>query len=211
MRKGLFITVEGTDGTGKTTQLELMKEYLISKGKDVLFTREPGGTPISEKIRAIILDKKNKEMDDMTETLLYAASRAQHIAQIIKPALEHGKIVVCDRFVDSSIAYQGHGRGLGESVSLINSYAIGEWIPDFTFLLKMDPSGGRQRIDQESKDRLEVEDTEFYNRVYEGYLTLEKKFPERIIGIDGSRPIEVVWEDIRHNLDRILEGQDERP
>lgn len=209
MKKGLFITVEGTDGTGKTTQLEHMREYFISKGKDVLFTREPGGTPISEKIRAVILDKKNKEMDDMTETLLYAASRAQHIAQIIKPALEHGKIVICDRFVDSSIAYQGYGRGLGESVSLINSYAIGDWIPDVTFLLKMEPSGGRNRIAHESKDRLEIEGADFYDRVYEGYLALEKKFPERIVGIDAGRSIEAVWEDIRHHLDRILEEKND--
>lgn len=204
MKKGLFITVEGTDGTGKTTQIEYMKEYIISKGRDVLFTREPGGTPISEKIRAIILDKRNKEMDPMTEALLYAASRAQHITQIIRPALERGKIVICDRFVDSSIAYQGYGRGLGESVSLINSYVIGETIPDATFLLKMDPTGSKARIDNGPKDRLEIEGMDFYHRVYEGYLELEKQFPKRIIGIDGDRSIEAVWQDIREHLDKIL-------
>lgn len=209
MKKGLFITVEGTDGTGKTTQLEHMKEYFITQGRDVLFTREPGGTPISEKIRSIILDKKNKEMDPMTEALLYAASRAQHIAQIIKPALEHGKIVICDRFVDSSIAYQGYGRGLGETVSLINSYAIGQWLPDVTFLLKMDPSLGRERIDRGSKDRLEIEGRDFYHRVYRGYLDLEKKFPGRIIGVEADRSVEAVWEEIRGHLERIVGAEDD--
>lgn len=200
MSKGLFITVEGTDGSGKTTQLSLLKEYLIKAGHDVLFTREPGGTPISEKIRAIILDKKNAEMAPMTEAFLYAASRAQHIVQIIKPALEHGKIVVCDRFVDSSIAYQGYGRQLGECVSVINGYAIDSWVPDITFYLHVDPERGKQRINAHSLDRLEGEDEAFYARVHDGYLALEKEFPKRIIRIDASRTVEEVWKDIEKHI-----------
>ena len=111
--KGYFITFEGPDGSGKTTQINLLKEYLVNKGHDVIVTREPGGTPISEAIRNIILDTRHKEMNAITEMLLYAAARAQHVAQLIKPALDQGKIVLCDRFVDSSVAYQGVGRNLG--------------------------------------------------------------------------------------------------
>ena len=137
MKRGLFITVEGADGSGKSTQIEFICEYLERKNIDYIFTREPGGTPISEKIRAIILDKDNSEMDPVAEALLYAASKAQHVNQLIGLALERGKVVICDRFVDSSIAYQGYGRSLGELVSVINSYAIGKYMPDITFLFEL--------------------------------------------------------------------------
>ena len=140
MEKGLFITVEGGDGSGKTTQLAFIKEYLTEKGEDVLFTREPGGTALGEKIRSVILDPANKEMVPMTESLLYAASRAQLVSEVIRPALAAGRTVVCDRYVDSSIAYQGYARGLGESVTTINGYAIGDCIPDATILIKVDPA-----------------------------------------------------------------------
>lgn len=209
MKKGLFITVEGPDGAGKTTQLEFMKKYLLDRGENVLFTREPGGTPISEKIRGIILDKKNSEMDPMTETLLYAASRAQHIAQVIGPALEHGKIVVCDRFVDSSIAYQGYGRKLGDCVAIINDYAIGGRVPDLTFLLKLDPSEGKSRIKDSLQDRIEREKMEFHSDVFNGYLELEKKYSDRIVGIDASRTIEEISYEIKKYLEALLGEKNE--
>ena len=124
MKKGMFITLEGPDGSGKSTQIEAIKAFFEKKGEKVLITREPGGTPISEKIRTIILDRENKEMEPMTETMLYAAARAQHVAQVIRPALNEGIHVICDRFLDSSIAYQGYGRGLGDCVAVINAYAV---------------------------------------------------------------------------------------
>ena len=146
MKKGLFITIEGPDGSGKSTQIEKLRVYLEKKGYKAILTREPGGTEISEKIRNIILDKNNKEMNNMTEALLYAASRAQHVAEVIKPALEMGETVICDRFIDSSIAYQGYGRGIGEPVRVINEYAVAGCMPDITFLLKLDPRIGKGRI-----------------------------------------------------------------
>ncbi|MCR5134154.1 MAG: dTMP kinase [Clostridiales bacterium] len=204
MKKGLFITVEGGDGSGKTTQLAFIREYLAGKGEDVLFTREPGGTPVGEKIRTLILDPDNEGMDPMTETLLYAASRAQLVSEVIRPALEAGQTVVCDRYVDSSIAYQGYARGLGDSVTAVNGYAIGDCVPDATILIKVDPAKSRARIDEASMDRMEQESAAFHRRVYEGYLALEKQYPARIIGIDGEQPIEAVSEEIARHLDRLL-------
>ena len=200
----MFITVEGGDGSGKTTQLSFIRDYLAQKGEDVLFTREPGGTALGEKIRAVILDPANAEMAPMTETLLYAASRAQLVEEVIQPALRAGRTVVCDRYVDSSIAYQGYARGLGDSVININGYAIGDCVPDATILIKVDPGKSHARIDAASMDRMEQEDAAFHRRVYEGYLELEKKYPGRIIGIDGEQPIEKVSEDIARQLDRLL-------
>ena len=124
MNRGYFITFEGGDGSGKSTQIGILRDSLIATGYDVVLTREPGGTAISEKIRELILDPENGEMDDMTEAFLYAAARAQLVRQLIKPALEEGKVVICDRFVDSSIAYQAYGRGLGDAVGVINTYAV---------------------------------------------------------------------------------------
>lgn len=204
MKKGLFITVEGGDGSGKTTQLSFIRSYLEERGEDVLFTREPGGTPISEKIRTLILDPANKEMDPMTEALLYAASRAQLVNEVIRPALQAGKIVVCDRYVDSSIAYQGYARGLGDSVLNINGFAIGDCVPDATILIKVDPARSRARIDAASMDRMEQENMRFHQKVYEGYLALEKAYPDRIIGIDGEQSIEAVSGQIAAQLDRLL-------
>ncbi|MEA4923449.1 MAG: dTMP kinase [Eubacteriaceae bacterium] len=207
MRDGIFITVEGSDGAGKSTQLEFIKDYLEEKGENALFTREPGGTPISEKIRTIILDRHNAEMSPITEMLLYAASRAQHVEQLIGPALSRGRIVVCDRFVDSSIAYQGYGRGLGDSVSVVNSFAIGQCVPDVTFLLKLDPEKSASRIRENDRDRLESEDLEFHRAVYRGYLELERKFPDRVVGIDADGTIDQISMQIESHLDRILKGR----
>lgn len=209
MARGLFISIEGPDGSGKSTQLNNIKTFFEKKGIETVFTREPGGTPIGEKIREILLDNSNKEMDSMTEAMLYAAARAQHVAQVIKPAIAAGKVVVCDRFLDSSIAYQGFGRQLGESVEIINSYAVAGCMPDLTILLKLDPSVGKHRIESRTQDRLELEKDAFHRAVFEGYLELEKMWPERIIGLDASRSISEIREDIYKKLEEILEGVSE--
>lgn len=203
MRKGLFISIEGPDGSGKSTQISLLRKYFEERGTEVVLTREPGGTPISEKIREIILDKNNKEMDAMTEALLYASSRAQHVAEVIKPALEAGKIVICDRFIDSSIAYQGYGRGLGDCVRVINEYAVRGCMPDVTFLLEMDPKIGKERISADDQDRLEQEKLEFHKKVFDGYMEIEKKF-DRIIGIDAARSIEEISADIIKHIEMTM-------
>ena len=156
MREGYFISFEGGDGSGKSTQIQILREFLEERGYDVILTREPGGTPISEKIRSIILDKANSEMDDMTEALLYAAARAQLVSQVIRPALEEGKVVICDRFVDSSMAYQAYARGLGDSVKTINAFAVGDCMPDLTILLKVNPQVGSSRIGNRERDSIEL-------------------------------------------------------
>ncbi|MBR6473180.1 MAG: dTMP kinase [Firmicutes bacterium] len=204
--KGLFITIEGPDGSGKSTQIENIKKFFEDRDIDIVFTREPGGTPIGERIREIILDNQFKEMDYMTEAMLYAASRAQHVAQVIRPALQAGKVVVCDRFVDSSLAYQGYGRRLGESVEVINSFAVQDCVPDITFLMKVDPKMGRNRIkeNRENQDRLEHEKLAFHREVYKGYLELEKKYSERIVGIDASLGIDEIRDEIYRKLEEVL-------
>lgn len=208
--KGLFITVEGPDGAGKSTQIEFIKKYFDERGLAVLYTREPGGTVISEKIRNIILDKEHTEMAPMTEAMLYAAARAQLVQQVIKPAVMEGKIVICDRFVDSSIAYQGYGRGLGASVWDINKYAVDGCMPDLTLLLMVDSEKGIGRVKNlgsENMDRMEKEKIDFHRKVYDGYLSLANKFPERIASIDASQTIEKVSEAIGRELDRCLENR----
>ena len=204
--KGIFISIEGPDGSGKSTQIENIKDFLREAGIDFVFTREPGGTAIGERIREIILDRKCKEMDSMTEALLYAAARAQDVAQVIRPALAAGKVVICDRFVDSSLAYQGYGRGLGDAVTIINGYAIDECVPDITFLLKLDPRVGKGRIKDELQDRLEAEKEAFHMEVYKGYLELEKKYSNRIVGIDASGSVDDIKEHIYAKLSEVLSG-----
>lgn len=204
MDRGLFITFEGPDGSGKTTQINRLRNFIEEKGYDALLTREPGGTAISEKIREIILDKNNMEMDYMTEALLYAASRAQHVAQVIKPALEAGRSVICDRFMDSSIVYQGYGRKLGDCVRIINEYAVRGCFPDITFLLKVDPEIGKGRIRADQQDRLELEKLDYHRAVYKAYEDLEKQYPERIIGIDASRSIDEISREIQTHIDKLL-------
>lgn len=206
MKKGIFISVEGSDGSGKSTQIENIKKFFKDKGIDIVFTREPGGTQIGEILRNLVLDKNLKEMDDMTEALVYAAARAQHVAQVIKPALNEGKIVICDRFVDSSIAYQGYGRGLGESVKIINDFAIAGCMPDVTFLMKMDPRIGRRRIRADQQDRIELEKDGFHIKTFEGYLELERQYPDRIVGIDANRTIEEIKIDIYNKLEDVLKS-----
>jgi dTMP kinase len=204
MKQGLFITMEGPDGSGKSTQIDAIKRFFEDRGESVVLTREPGGTQISEKIRALLLDRENSEMNPMAEALLYAASRAQLVAQVIKPALDSGTHVICDRFVDSSIAYQGYGRDLGDSVAVINAYAVNGCMPDATFLMKLNPEIGKSRIKTSDQDRMEMEKLEFHNKVFAGYEALEKEFPDRIVGIDATRNIEEISEDILSHVERLL-------
>ena len=204
MKKGIFISIEGPDGSGKSTQIENIRQFFKDKKLEIVFTREPGGTAIGERIRDIILDNNCSEMDYMTEALLYAAARAQHVSQVIKPALAEGKIVICDRFVDSSIAYQGYGRRLGEAVAIINSYAVAGCMPDVTFLMKLDPAIGKNRIRADQRDRLESEKEAFHDEVYRGYLKLEEENPDRIFGIDASRSIDDIKNDIYSKLEEVL-------
>ena len=204
MKQGLFITMEGPDGSGKSTQIDAIKRFFEDRGESVVLTREPGGTQISEKIRALLLDRENSEMNPMAEALLYAASRAQLVAQVIKPALDSGTHVICDRFVDSSIAYQGYGRDLGDSVAVINAYAVNGCMPDATFLMKLNPEIGKLRIKTSEQDRMEMEKLEFHNKVFAGYEALEKEFPDRIVGIDATRNIEEISEDILSHVERLL-------
>lgn len=209
MNKGLFITIEGPDGAGKSTQIPFIKRFLEGRGYEVLLTREPGGTVIGEKIRDLLLDKTHQEMSHVTESLLYAASRAQHVLELIVPALKGGKIVVCDRFVDSSIAYQGKGRGLGlRSIVDINDFATCGLKPDLTILLEMDPEIGLKRVRATKEpDRLEQEKLDFHRRVYEGYMELVNMYPERIKIIKANRPIEEVSSKIESKL-KVLLGEE---
>lgn len=203
MNKGLFITFEGPDGSGKSTQIQKLKNKLENKGYETVLTREPGGTAISENIREMILDVRNSEMDSLTEALLYASARSQHVAQVIIPALTAGKTVICDRFVDSSIAYQGYGRKLGDQVRIINDYAVRGISPDITFLLLLDPSIGKGRIKREY-DRLEMEQNVFHEDVYQGYMELAKDNPNRIITIDATKSILEIELEIEFHLDNLL-------
>ncbi len=207
MKKSLFITFEGGDGSGKSTQINKAKEFLEAKGMNVLLTREPGGSAIGEKIREIILDRENSEMHPVTEAMLYAASRAQHVQQVIKPALAKGITVICDRFVDSSIAYQGYGRGLGDTVTIINRYAVDDCMPDITFLMKLDPEVGKGRILPGQEDRLELEKLDFHQKVFWGYEQIEKTYPDRIVGVDASGSIEDVFGEIKKYLERLIDDK----
>lgn len=203
-QRGLFITFEGPDGSGKTTQIHLLKDWLEAKGYQCVLSREPGGTVISEKIREIILDKEHKEMDPRAEALLYSAARAQHVAQVIEPALAKGTMVICDRFTDSSMAYQAYGRGLGDGVAMINRFATGGLGPDVTFLMRLAPAEGKNRISGRENDRMELEKLDFHERVYEGYKALERDNPDRIIGIDASGTIEAIHEVIVKRMEELL-------
>ncbi len=205
--RGLFITVEGMDGCGKTTQLNNIVQYLEDKGYNVISTREPGGTVPGEKIRELLLDTENKDMNSTSELLLYAAARAQLVSSVIVPALKEGKIVVCDRFVDSSIAYQGFGRGLGvEAVEEVNRWAVQGCIPDLTLFFDISPQEISFRKTKDEKgDRIETEAVEFHNRVYEGYLYKAGKDRDRIKVIDARKTVEEVFKETAFHLQAALE------
>ena len=195
MRRGLFITLEGGEGCGKTTIANAICQRLAEEGYDVLYTREPGGVEIAEQIRRVILDINNTAMDSRTEALLYAASRRQHLVEKVIPALKAGRIVICDRFVDSSLAYQGDARGIGmDDIWTINNFAIDGYIPDLTLFFDVSVEEGLSRIvNRDKRDRLDVEALDFHHRVYQGYKLIEEKYPERIRNIDASRTIPEVF------------------
>ena len=197
---GLFITIEGPEGSGKTTVAKKVVEQLQNEGFKVLYTREPGGVGIAEKIRDIILDVNNTNLDPRSEALLYAASRRQHLVEKVLPALNDGCIVICDRFVDSSLAYQGHARKIGiDEIYDINMFAIDKYWPDITILLDIDPEIGLQRIMKNRQDevnRLDLEGLNFHNLVHEGYQIIKEKYASRITLVDGNQTPEVVFDSV---------------
>ena len=203
--KGLFIVMEGPDGSGKTTQINLLKDYLEEAGYECLITREPGGTVIGEEVRQLILNPEHKEMSPVTEMLLYAASRAQLVHEVIGPALEEGKIVISDRFVDSSIVYQGIARKLGIStVSAVNAPGIGIYRPDGIFFIDLSEAEGlRRKKEQKNLDRMEQEGIDFHHMVSEGYRKVLSGRPE-VMKIDGGRSIDTIQKKIRNHVDELL-------
>ena len=194
--KGIFITLEGPVGSGKSTIMKMIRDYFHEENIDIISTREPGGTEIGEEIRHIILDNKHKCMSAETEALLYAAARRQHLIEKVIPALHSGKVVLCDRFIDSSLAYQGYARGIGiEEVLKINKFAIDTYMPDLTLYLDISPEEGLRRIRQNENrevNRLDLEALDFHYRVYEGYERVMAMFPERVKRICASQPVEEV-------------------
>lgn len=204
---GFFITFEGGEGSGKTTLINRLYNEMLAQGQKVIKTREPGGNKISEQIRNIILDVNNNEMDYRTEALLYAASRRQHLAEVILPALKDGKIVLCDRFLDSSLAYQGYARGLGiKEVYRMNLYATDGIMPDITLYIDIPSEEGLNRITKAHRkvDRLDLEEASFHRKVQEGYLELARMFPERINIIDGSRSLNVIYDNMKELIFDLL-------
>ena len=194
----MFITFEGPDGAGKSTIIKLVHEKLLQDGFNIVLTREPGGTPIAEKIRDIILDNSNQALDARTEALLYAASRRQHLVEKIWPALKEGKVVLCDRFLDSSLAYQGGGRNLGvENVLNINLFATENTYPDLTLFFDVSPEVGLARVSKDKKrvaDRLDNENENFHDKVYKTFKEIVEQNKNRIIVIDASKSIDEVVE-----------------
>lgn len=207
--KGYFVSFEGPDGAGKSTVLkEVLAEIAPQLKTQYLVTREPGGSKIAEKIRDIILDPANDKMDPKTEALLYAAARSQHVEEIIKPAINEGKVVFSDRFVDSSLAYQGQGRDLGiTKVKRINDFATDKLDPDLTFFLDIAPEIGLSRIKKlrpAQEDRLEQEDIAFHQKVYEGFLKVIKMYPDRFVVINATQPIDQVVKQVVTELKQRL-------
>ena len=201
MNRGKFIVFEGGDGSGKSTALEKIYDFLVENGIECIKTREPGGIKISEDIRNIILDTKNTEMDRKTEALLYAAARRQHLVEKVIPELEKGKIVLCDRFIYSSLAYQGYARGIPvDEIFQINKFAIGEYMPDLNIFFDVSPEVGLSRI-QKNKDRevnrLDLEKLDFHNRVRDGYYKLVEKNKENFAIIDAEKSIDEVFNETK--------------
>jgi dTMP kinase len=208
-RRGQFIAFEGVEGAGKGTQIRLAKDFLEEHGDDVIVTREPGGTALGERVRDSLLDDNEEGVDAHAEALLFAASRAQHVARVIRPALEEGKIVLCDRYLDSSLAYQGAGRGLGEQdVLSLNVWATQGLFPDLVVLLHMDPDKGRERQHDEP-DRIESEDQVFHAKVADAFIRIAEDHPERFVVIDADAPPDVVHERVKQELVRFLKIDEE--
>ncbi len=211
MSKGLFITIEGPEGAGKTTIIGMLATALRERGLKVVVTREPGGIPIAEQIREVILNKENTAMDARTEALLYAAARRQHLVEKVLPHLQEDSIVLCDRFIDSSLAYQGYARGLGiDEVYSINHFAIEGKMPDATFYFDIDPEIGLDRIGQHKGrevNRLDLEEIHFHKKVREGYHLLLNRFKDRILLIDASQSVEQVFQQSLNHLLKLLNKQ----
>ena len=198
----MFVSFEGVDWSGKSTQALLLADWLREQGRAVLATREPGGTPVAEAVRDLVLH--GEEMAPWTEAALYAAARAEHVAQVIRPALERGEDVVCDRYLDSSVAYQGAGRGLGEEpVRELSLLVTGGLLPDQTFLVLLDPEEARRRSGDE-QDRIERAGGEFMRRVDTAYRSLAEREPDRIVAVDGDRPVGQIAEEIREHVLALL-------
>ena len=198
VKRGKFITFEGCDGCGKSTQLKMMSDYLTQAGVPHIFTREPGGGKISEAIREILLSGKNSEMTDECEALLYAAARVQHLSDRVEPALAKGELVICDRYVDSSLAYQAYARGLGtDFITKINAFALENYLPDVTVFIDLTPEAAfRRKKGADENDRLEQAGMEFHNRVYAGYKKLAEENPDRFVCIDGNQTPQEIFEQI---------------
>ena len=198
MVRGKFITFEGCDGCGKSTQLRLLSKYLTENSIPHIFTREPGGGKISEAIREILLNGKNMEMTDECEALLYAASRVQHLSDRVEPALSEGKLVICDRYVDSSLAYQAYARGLGlDFVSKINAFALKNYLPDVTIFIDLTPEDAfKRKHGADENDRLEKAGMEFHKRVYDGYKAVAAAEPDRVMCVDGMQTPDEILADV---------------
>ena len=205
---GTFITFEGPEGAGKTTIIHMVQQKLIQDGYNIVLKREPGGIRIAEQIREIILNPSNTEMDARTEALLYAAARRQHLVEKVIPELNKGNIVLCDRFIDSSLAYQGNARGIGvEDIFAINQFAIEQTMPQATLYFDIEPEVGLERINKGRKDeinRLDLESLDFHYKVRDGYLSLLSEFPERIRRIDANQSVEKVCAEAYKQIQSIL-------
>ena len=205
---GFFISIEGGDGVGKTTAIKSLEEKLNKNNIKYYLTREPGGSKISESIRNIILDKNNIEEDPKTEALLYAASRRQHLVEIVLPKLKKGELVITDRYIDSSLAYQGYARGIGiKEVLSINTFAIDSYFPDLTFFLDLSPEEGLKRISKNNRveDRLDKEKDSFHKKVYEGYKQVIKKYKNRFVIVDASKTPDEISEFMFNKIKEITQ------
>ncbi len=201
----LFVTFEGPEGSGKTTQVQLLTEYMKEQGYPVLCTREPGGTEISEQIRQLILSKRNQAISDETEALLYSAARAQIIAELIRPALDAGRIVLSDRYADSTLAYQGYGLGLNlDALRAITRFATGGLVPDRTFFIDVPVEFGLRRKRRGETNRLDDKSVAYHERVRAGYFEMIKAEPQRWTVIDGTRPVDQVQRDLREQMGQVL-------
>jgi dTMP kinase len=204
--RGLFITLEGGDGSGKTTQAELLREWLDGLGREVVRTREPGGTEVGVEVREIVLHHRG-DISPRAEALLYAADRAHHVATLVRPALERGAVVLQDRYIDSSVAYQGAGRVLdSREVRALSEWATEDLAPDLTVLLDLDPEAARGRLDASRTryDRLEAEASEFHRRVREAYLAIAAAEPERVVVVDAAQPAEQIAAELRTRIEPLL-------
>lgn len=206
MPKGLFITLEGPEGAGKSTNREFLAEALRASGKEVVLTREPGGTPLAERVRELLLAPSDEGMDSTAELLLVFASRAQHVARVIRPAVERGAVVLCDRFTDSTYAYQGFGRGFSkERIALLENYVLGDFRPDLTYVFDLPISVGLSRAAARGRlDRFEQEGLDFFENVRKGFLSLAIESPERYIVLDAAKSLEEVQAELSKTIPDLL-------